>query len=953
MSAAQFALVQRMLARQRGGAASSSSSSAANGPPEPKRGPQIHLTLWRMGDHSSIAWTVPLSLDKLMDPSDSSSTEHENEDLILQDIHWSPQGDRFAVLLSLRRTASASTSTSTAGRTADFVRVYSVHDGTVLSTCRLGDVHPLDLQAATSRIKKAKKLEWTSIDDLCRSPHDSTHYTTCSSECLLRKLQPLPLLPPQDKFASASSQGNLMPHQLRMMRMSGQKPPVGFRYPSTLALEGTGPLANLPRLTPKPTEIGLLGHEAVSADQLEFSADGSGAEARDSSAFSLPLSSVLLVTDSSSAQTDIVLDGTVHIGRVQAAGLGENATSPASSSSSSAPLALPNDLASLTSLRMSAIAPAHLQISKLPFGPPRPDQVYGPLKTRQRTALYTRISHLLGFYLGYALDTAAALRQIYSTDLTEKVTSEWRKQMLELEGKYGTDMQYELICVLLTGRAAPAAEQLLLADLTEGVLSRLEQQAQTAFHSIKRLLASSLRPALERCLICLQDLLGLASFFESPASFKPKPETGLAGETRLQSLVTQIQTALLSTLNLAEEVHAEALQTQEFYRWCRVERERQERIKQDQDEPRLAITYDVYTVARYIERGFENVTMTTMLAKSPTASSSSPITAASLWGKQDISDERNQDSVDSFQAVLARAQAFLGTASPTTPVEPSAVSETEASDFSTSNAVNLVDTLEQVSRSTGEVMRSLLVEAIHTPSSSTEDEEFDVAAAEAGAGEMTLTVPARSSAVVSTVSADLQGSEGDSRDRLIRSHMSFSEDDGLVAVCNKTLSASTDEHSLFSSSVVTIYRCSSAASNQLATARFSIATDSSSVARVMDLAFFGSSELLLLVKLGVSESEEKGEGENFILGIAIEDLDFLPISRASTSQAVQSVKASRCSQLEPSLEPDCIAVNLSKQTVTVLADSGKRILYLDLATDPAAEHDDQDDNGEDMHEEMH
>ncbi len=92
---------------------------------------------------------------------------------------------------------------------------------------------------------------------------------------------------------------------------------------------------------------------------------------------------------------------------------------------------------------------------------------YGPSSTRRRIAAISRSSHLLRFYLGYASRCHLSPQQVYQKEYVSKVTTEWVKHMDELTLKFGGDMKYELINVLLTGRAGPAAEQFLLGNLTE------------------------------------------------------------------------------------------------------------------------------------------------------------------------------------------------------------------------------------------------------------------------------------------------------------------------------------------------------------------------------------------------------------------------------------------------------------------------------------------------------
>ncbi len=396
-----------------------------------------------------------------------------------------------------------------------------------------------------------------------------------SAEALLAKLPPLPQLPPADTFASTSATGNLMPHQLRMMQMAGKKPPPSFQYPSQLALQGRGPLSAIPALARSNADLGLLD-----------GADGSLA-LNPQSALPLTPQTVVVVAQPAADNVHLVLDGQVCIGSVPLA-------SPSDQQPQSQLVSLSRDMSRLEVLSTSfRAALTHVQIS-LPL---RATTRYAPSCTRRRIAAVSRASHLARFYLGYALDTASALQQLYQKEYVQKVTSEWAKNIDDISSKFGGDMKYELINVLLTGRAGPAAEQFLLGNLTEGVLTRLEQHTHAAMYALKKHVADSLRPSLERAIICIDGLRAYTRFFD-----RPDGET----EQTLAKVLEMLQRVLAAALQLADELDQEALVSQEFYRWCRTERDRQERIKQDQDEPRLPIVYDVHYVAKYIDRGFEN-----------------------------------------------------------------------------------------------------------------------------------------------------------------------------------------------------------------------------------------------------------------------------------------------------------------------------------------------------------
>lgn len=838
MSAAQFALVQRMLAaRQRGAQA-----AGAQGVPEPKRGPQIHLVLWRMGDDSSVVWSVVLSWDKVMDPPHGAAgaAQQEHEDVHLHDLAWSPKGDRVGVLASVRRSPVASTSAA-APRTKTFLRTYSVQDGRLLSTVRVGQYSKSAPSA--DQFADAMTLQWLDIDFGV-----SDDAVDGSSEALLTKLPPLPALPAADTFATAGGTGNLMPHQLRMMQMSGQKPPPSFQFPSQLALQGRGPLAAVPCLAKADADLGLLegGEAALALDEDK----------------ALPLSpeSVVLVSRPHNAQVNLVLDGQIDIGALQLPQSAQEVQEPEDAPSSPTyTLSLSRDMTRLLSLSAMADTTVTLHRLELPLAS---TSSYGPTDVRRRIASVSRSSHLLRLYLGYALDTASALQQVFQKELAQKVTSEWTKNIDDLSIKFGGDMKYELINVLLTGRAAPAAEQFLLGNLTEGVLTRLEQQAHTALYALKKLIWESLRPALERCIIALSGLVGQTRFF--------------GGDDKgLREAMKWLQEALRSTLSLATEVDTEAVVSQEFYRWCRIERERQERIKQDQDEPRLAITNDVHTVANYIERGFENGALQTMLGNAAVEG------LLSGTGEQKIS----------LQEALASARAFLTSASGSSEKAGPKEEERELP------IVPIAPTLLKAIETLGEQLAQMLDGSLETAAGTQTGPHT------AASGGLLVQEPAPALSLSSSV---------DAAERSSRT-LTTSFVDAHTCLSAHALRSNPDDST--SRASVLAVRCDDA---DLVFAHFTVATPEP--LSILDLGLYADSELLVLARLATSST-------SVLLAFAISNLPF----SSSTDQEPVALTPTRATEFESDFHPASLAVNANKQTVAVLGEDGRRVVYLDVS----------------------
>ncbi|SPC64612.1 uncharacterized protein UHOD_07475 [Ustilago sp. UG-2017b] len=842
MSVAQFALVQRMLAaRQRGAAAAS-----GGGAPEPKRGPQIHLVLWRMGDDSSIVWSVPLSFDKAMDPppGEQGASQQEHEDVHLHDLTWSPKGDRVALLASVRRSPVASSSTTTP-RTSTLLRTYSVQDGRLLSTVDVQSHHAGDF--GRDQFTDMMTLQWLDIDFAI-----SNDAVDGSSESLLAKLPPLPALPAADTFASARGTSSLMPHQLRMMQMNGQKPPPSFQYPSHLALQGRGALAKLPYLAKSNSDLGLLeGGDAC------FTLD-------DDSALPLLPETVVLVANANSARATLVLDGQTSIGSLQFQQHSKQDSKAAASSSCI--LSLSHDMTQLTSI--SAGADTNILYSQLSLPLPLATR-YGPSSIRHQISAVSRASHLLRFYLGYALDSASALQQVYQKEVVQKVTKEWTKNIDDLSSKFGGDMKYELINVLLTGRAGPAAEQFLLANLTEGVLARLEQQSHTAMYAIKKLISESLRPALERCIVCLTGLLGQVSFFG-------------ADDGGLREGVKLLQVALDSSLSLAKDVDLEALISQEFYRWFRTERERQERIKQDQDEPRLPVTYDVHFVASYIDRGFENEQLRARMADT--------LSSETLQGLLSKSSETK-----SLSKALEEARTFLAATSP-----GQAKGNVQKVQGEKKAALAIVPVINKAV----EVLGAQLVHLLDGDLGRAEAEKTTISITPAIRGWSLTKEPTPALSLSSSIHT--QGSTC----RI--STASYLTNETLITAY--PLQSIPDDPASTTSILALRFHAL-----VLETAHFTISTDDNF--SILDLGFYGDAELLILATL-LSTST------SVLLAFNLADL---PFSHEQEQKLLQ-LPPSRAIEFDKNFKAGKLAVNTNKQTVAVTHEKdAMRIVYLDIS----------------------
>ena len=132
------------------------------------------------------------------------------------------------------------------------------------------------------------------------------------------------------------------------------------------------------------------------------------------------------------------------------------------------------------------------------------------------------------------------------------------------------------------------------------------------------------------------------------------------------------------------------------------EKERQERIKQDQEDPRQPINYDTYTVADFIERGFVNERVEQLLVAS---------TETVLVTDEQIAGTRQAEPTASLDETYAAAKVFIETGA-----QPSA-SESDGQPELRSG-IKLVDLLEAVAVRMGGSLREVLARMLTRPDES-------------------------------------------------------------------------------------------------------------------------------------------------------------------------------------------------------------------------------------------
>jgi len=254
----------------------------------------------------------------------------------------------------------------------------------------------------------------------------------------------------------------------------------------------------------------------------------------------------------------------------------------------------------------------------------------------------------------HAMDAAFHASQAYHL-LVRPRCDEWRAHWDDAAARHGVDLVHEWMALVVGGRASPACEHLLV-QLTEGTTLAMETDAKRGLKSLRRLVATGVLPACERLLVLLTELLGCARW--------PTQYPGIDEEC-VRSLQCRVQTCHAVALAVQEHAERELLSLDEFYKWFRMEQDRQERLKLEEAAPRVVTYHDTLTVLEYLQRGFLSPALDAMLGSGtppppPAADTSDDSHAAiePLWETAYVAYEtdapaQEADAAAAVQAALA------------------------------------------------------------------------------------------------------------------------------------------------------------------------------------------------------------------------------------------------------------------------------------------------------------
>lgn len=322
--------------------------------------------------------------------------------------------------------------------------------------------------------------------------------------------------------------------------------------PSVSIAQGKGPLAHVPSLPIDPCALGWVRRAAAGG------------------ARSAEAASLLLVATPS--HTHVFLDGTISLGSVRCGGT-----------------LVGGDAAQVVLL--DALAPRVLHLAL----------------AGDAVAKMAQLSTALHAHLAYASDAAHGARAAWLSTARPKA-AEWRHHIYDVSKRHASDVRAELQLILLTGCTSPASEQLLLHNMTEGITLAMEREARHGLKTIRRLAGTGVLPACERILVILQELRGCALWRERFPALAEHVEA-------VRELEASAETCVAVALALVEHAEMELLALDEFFKWWRMEQDRQEKIKLGDEAPRPVPCHDTLTVLEFLQRGFISPELDALLGR--------------------------------------------------------------------------------------------------------------------------------------------------------------------------------------------------------------------------------------------------------------------------------------------------------------------------------------------------
>ncbi|UZJ53479.1 hypothetical protein CBS101457_002799 [Exobasidium rhododendri] len=154
--------------------------------------------------------------------------------------------------------------------------------------------------------------------------------------------------------------------------------------------------------------------------------------------------------------------------------------------------------------------------------------------------------------------------------------------------------------LLLTSSANETISSVLAGNetMTEGDLNKMRTEIAQAWMKMETLV-EGMYQALQRAAVVFEEVKGCCLWAEQYRPFFPKDQGPV-----IDSILRTITSSQPQTLSLIRHIQQETRCWAHFYKWWKYERARQEAIRDQAEEPKTDISYDVLLLADFFKRGF-------------------------------------------------------------------------------------------------------------------------------------------------------------------------------------------------------------------------------------------------------------------------------------------------------------------------------------------------------------
>jgi hypothetical protein len=226
----------------------------------------------------------------------------------------------------------------------------------------------------------------------------------------------------------------------------------------------------------------------------------------------------------------------------------------------------------------------------------------GPHSSRFKPLLQLQTLSTHAFRLStYCYDSIITIRNLYRTTHINCITP-WIQKGKSVNRSYSTNFATEMQMLLLTSSANESITSVLAGNetMTEGDLNKMRIELSHAWPKMVGLV-EGLSQALQRAVIVFEEVKGCHRWTEQYGSFLQEDQGAV-----IESILHVITTAQPQTVTLIRNIQQESRCWAHFYKWWKYERTRQEAIRDQVDEPKSEVSFDVLLLVDFFKRGFAN-----------------------------------------------------------------------------------------------------------------------------------------------------------------------------------------------------------------------------------------------------------------------------------------------------------------------------------------------------------